>query len=49
MAINQKILIKIREKAGDKTKVAESIETLLNAVEESKQPKRIIDNLLKKI
>ncbi|MCF0257137.1 MAG: hypothetical protein HUK10_12795 [Bacteroides heparinolyticus] len=49
MAINQKIIIKIREKSGDKTKVSESIEALLNAAEESKQLKRIIDNLLKKI
>lgn len=49
MAINQNILTKIREKADDKAKLAESIETLLNAVEESKQTKRIIDNLLKKL
>lgn len=49
MSINKQILDKIREKAADNKKVADSIEILLNAVEESKQPKRIIDGILKKI
>lgn len=49
MAINKKILNKISEKASSDIAMQRNIESVLSGIEEGKQPKRMIEKIIKQI
>jgi hypothetical protein len=49
MALNQKIITKIKEKAGNDDFLKNKMISLLSRVDEGKQPKREIDKIIKEI
>ena len=49
MALNQKIIKKIKEKAADDDFLRNKMISLLSRVDEGKQPKRIIEDIIKEI
>lgn len=49
MALNQKIITKIKEKAGNDDFLKNKMISLLSRVDEGKQPKREIDKIIKVI
>ena len=49
MALNQKIIKIIKEKAADDDFLRNKMISLLSRVDEGKQPKRIIEDIIKEI
>lgn len=49
MALNQKITEKVKVKAKDDVFLKQNLISLLSRVEEGRQPKRTIDEIIKKI
>ena len=49
MALNQKIIKIIKEKAADDDILSNKMISLLSRVDEGKQPKRIIEDIIKEI
>lgn len=49
MALNRKITSKIKEKAVDDAFLRDNMIQLLSKVDEGKQPKRVIENIIGKI
>jgi len=49
MAINKKIIDKLKEKLDNNNQVLKELTGLLSGVEEGKQPKRIIEKIIPKI
>lgn len=49
MALNKKITDKIKQKAADNEFLKRNIILLLSRVDEGKQPKRIIEKIIKEI
>ena len=49
MAINKRILTKISEKTNSDISMQRNIESILSGIEEGKQPKRMIDKIIKQV
>lgn len=49
MAINKRILTKISEKTSSDISMQRNIESILSGIEEGKQPKRMIDKIIKQV